>query len=313
MTKDFSANLAACFLAAAMLLTAATATLAQNAAPKDRNAVNANTNASSMMADSPLTFPDKGPNPPKYEPDLTVEEMPVEQDYFLFASPARSLAQINKIQAEMPPGEFTLPPTDWKYLKSTRKKLRKGGDLHILGLGDSIINDIMRSGWIAKLREKYPNANIKATVYVRGGGGNRHYREAGRIQKYLVPLKPDLVFIGGISQQQDFEGMKDVIDQIRAELPEVEFLLATGAFGNVDPRDPAALAVAQHSGTSPYGKALREFAKNEKAAYLDMTTPWAEYIRSSGLHPHLFYRDRVHANEYGEQILSKIMLAFFKS
>jgi hypothetical protein len=43
-----------------------------------------------------------------------------------------------------------------------------------------------------------------------------------------------------------------------------------------------------------------------------MTTPWAQYIRSSELHPHLFYRDRVHANESGEQILSKILLSFFE-
>ncbi len=285
--------------------------LAQDAAPKDRNTINSNANVSSMMADSPITFPKSGPLPPKYEPDVEVVEMPVEQDYFLFASPARSLAQINTIQAEMPTGKFGTIPQDWKYLSRLRQKLQQGGDVHILGLGDSIINDIMRSGWVAKLREAYPKANIKATVYVRGGGGNRHYREEGRIQRYLVPLKPDLVFIGGISQRQDFESMKDVIDQIRAELPEVEFLLATGAFGSVDPRDPAALAEAQHSGTSPYGKALQDFAKKEKAAYLDMTTPWAEYIKSSGLHPHLFYRDRVHANEYGEQVLSKIMLAFF--
>jgi hypothetical protein len=44
-----------------------------------------------------------------------------------------------------------------------------------------------------------------------------------------------------------------------------------------------------------------------------MTTPWADYIRSSGLHPHRFYRDRVHANTYGEQILGKILMAFFTS
>jgi hypothetical protein len=42
-----------------------------------------------------------------------------------------------------------------------------------------------------------------------------------------------------------------------------------------------------------------------------MTTPWAEYIRSSGLHPHRFYRDAVHANEFGEQILSQILMAFW--
>jgi hypothetical protein len=50
----------------------------------------------------------------------------------------------------------------------------------------------------------------------------------------------------------------------------------------------------------------------ERCAYLDMTTPWAEYMRSSGVHPHRFYRDRVHANEYGEQILSLILMSFFR-
>ena len=43
-----------------------------------------------------------------------------------------------------------------------------------------------------------------------------------------------------------------------------------------------------------------------------MTTPWSDYILSSGLHPHLFYRDPwAHANEFGEQILSKIIMAFW--
>jgi hypothetical protein len=32
-----------------------------------------------------------------------------------------------------------------------------------------------------------------------------------------------------------------------------------------------------------------------------------------GVHPHRFYRDRVHANAFGEQILSKILMAFLTS
>ena len=40
-----------------------------------------------------------------------------------------------------------------------------------------------------------------------------------------------------------------------------------------------------------------------------MTAPWAQYIHSARVHPHLFYRDVVHANEYGEQILAKIQNA----
>ena len=87
---------------------------------------------------------------------------------------------------------------------------------------------------------------------------------------------------------------------------------STGAFGAVDPRDALALATAPHSGTGAYGAALRQLATEKHCAYLDFTTPWAEYLRSSGVHPHLFYRDAVHANEVGEQILAKIFLRFWE-
>ena len=123
-------------------------------------------------------------------------------------------------------------------------------------------------------------------------------------------MKPDLVFIGGISQK-DTASIRDVIHQLRAALPEVEILLATGAFGTADPRDPVALARAGHSGTGAYGTALKKLAEEEHCAFLDMTASWSEYIRTSGMHPHRFYRDVVHANEYGEQILAKILAAYF--
>jgi lysophospholipase L1-like esterase len=212
----------------------------------------------------------------------------------------------------MPNGEFTRPTEDWTHLPRTRRLLTEGGDLHILGLGDSIVNDTFRSGWLSKLADAYPRAKIQGTVYVRGGGGCRHYRYEGRIQKYLVPLKPDLVFIGGISQRKDYDAIRDVIGKIRRSLPQVEILLASGTFGTVDPRRPNLLAQAQHSGSSDYGAELKKIAAELNCAYLDMTTPWAQYIRSSELHPHRFYRDRVHANESGEQILSKILLSYFE-
>jgi lysophospholipase L1-like esterase len=183
-------------------------------------------------------------------------------------------------------------------------------DLRLLALGDSIVNDTMRSGWVAKLQEAYPKATIQATVYVRGGGGCQHNKEQGRVAKNILPRKPDLVFIGGISQR-DIESIRAVIRQLREGLPDVEILLATGAFGTTDPRDPQALAQAPHSGTGAYGQALQKLAAEERCAYLDMTTLWAQYIRSAQVHPHRFYRDAVHANEFGEQILSKILMLFW--
>lgn len=264
-----------------------------------------------LMKDSPVTFPEKGALPAKYAADVKTWHESPEKDYSLFGTPQRSLAQIARIQAEMIQGKFTPPAPDWTYLQRTRRILTEGGELHVLAMGDSIVNDTMRSGWLAKLGEAYPKATIRGTVYVRGGGGCQDYREENRIQKNVAPRKPDLLFLGGISQK-DVEKIREVIGQLRAALPELEILLATGAFGNVDPRDAAALAGAKHSGTGAYGAALKQLAGEQRCAFLDMTTPWAEYLRSTGVHPHHFYRDRVHANEFGEQILSRILLEFFK-
>jgi len=264
-----------------------------------------------MMADSPVKFPKQGALPAKYPPDRASRtNEATEADYYIFSSPERSLEQIRTIQAEMPPGRFTPPAHDWGHLRRTARILTEGGELRLLAMGDSIVNDTMRSGWVAMLQEAYPKARISATVYVRGGGGCQHYKEQDRVTKNVIPRSPDLVCIGGISQK-DIESIHEVIHQLRSGLPEVEILLATGAFGTADPRDPEALAKAAHSGTGPYGDALKKLAGEENCAYLDMTTPWAEYICSTKLHPHLFYRDVVHANEQGEQILSKILMSFF--
>lgn len=300
---------AAHFLTTLALL--ASTLFAQDAAPADRNAANSTALPTDMRADSPVKFPEQGALLSKYPEDVNTESWPSEKDYFLFSSPSRSLAQIAAIQATMPPGEFTPPVNDWKYLARTRKILTEGGDLHLMAVGDSIVNDTMRSGWVAKLQEAYPKAKIKATVYVRGGGGCHHYKEEGRVEKVIVPAKPDLIYLGGISQK-DVESIREVIAQIRAAQPDVEFLLTSGAFGSTDPRNADALAAAPHSGTGAYGEALRKLAEEQRCAYLDLTAPWRDYIVSSKLHPHLFYRDIVHANEHGEQILSKILMSFWK-
>lgn len=311
---------------------------AQNATPGTRNAMEQATlptpglDDASLLADSPKVFPRKGPLPLLYPPNLPMRDEEAETDYFIFSAPlepdtpigrvpsevpalsrypGRTLDQIARIESETPPGSFTAAPQDWAHLTRTRQLLTAGGPFHILALGDSIINDTVRSGWVAKLQQAYPKAQIKLTVYVRGGGGCQHFKEEGRVQKYILPRRPDLVHIGGISQK-DIASIRDVMTQIRTGLPQVEFLLTSGPFGRVDLRDPAKLALAPHSGTGAYGTALAQLAKDENAAYLDMTGPWAQYIVSSKKHPHFFYRDRVHANEFGEQVLSRILMAFFQ-
>ncbi len=282
----------------------------QETDPEDRNRVNTQAHPGDMMADSPVTFPERGALPSRFPPDLKTESTPTEAGYYLFSSPCRSLQQIARIQAAMPAGRLIQPKYNGRGLQRAQQRLTAGGDLRILALGDSIVNDTMRSGWVGLLQRAYPQASVQATVYVRGGGGCQHFKDEDRISKHVIPRKPDLVLIGGISQKS-IGDTRAVIHQLREALPPVEILLFTGTFGTVDPRQAQALAAARHSGTGAYGARLSALAQEEHCAYLDMTGPWAEYIVSSGLHPHRFYRDVVHANAYGEQILAKIMMAFF--
>lgn len=261
-----------------------------------------------LMKDSPVTFPEKGALPSKYPPDVKTPSETPEPDYSIFGTPQRSLAQIAKIQAEMVGGTYTHPKPEWTHLARTRRILSQGGDLHVMAVGDSIVADTMRSGWLAKLAEAWPKAKIRGTVYVRGGGGCQHYREEGRVAKNIVPRKPDLVLIGGISQK-DIDGIREVIRQVRAGLPEAEFLLFTSGFGSADPREESELQKVRDP--AGYAASLKKLAGEERCAFLDMRTPWIEYMRSAGVHPHVFYRDRVHANEFGEQILLKIMMEFW--
>lgn len=264
-----------------------------------------------MRDDSPVRFPESGSLASKFTPDQRSRKREVpEPDYVIFGSPERSLSQIKAIWRTIPKGKLTVPPTDWRNLERTRRRLTGGGDLHLLALGDSIVHDTMRSGWMALLQAAYPQARIKGTVYIRGGAGCQDFRAEQRIEKNVIPRKPDLVLLGGISQK-DIESIRDVIHQLRAGLPEVEILLMTGAFGSADPRKPGTLASAPHSGTGQYGIDLKKVAAEENCAFLDMTTPWAEFLNSTGKHPHVYYRDAVHANERGEQILAGILVKFF--
>jgi hypothetical protein len=110
-----------------------------------------------MSADSPVTFPKQGALPAKYPPDLSGgKNQATEPGDYIFKTPQRSLKQIKLIQSEMPVGSFAAPVLDWTKLSHTRRLLSEGGDLRLLALGDSIVNDMMRSGWVALLADAYP-------------------------------------------------------------------------------------------------------------------------------------------------------------
>ena len=155
-----------------------------------------------------------------------------------------------------------MPAGRWRNLQQTKRRLEEGGTLHVVNLGDSIVNDTARSAWMHLLREQYPKCRITMTTVVRGGTGCWWYRHENRIEKLVAPLKPDLVLIGGLSQRGDVESIQDVIGQLRRQTS-AEIILGTAAFGRMDPHDPDSLKQDPCSGYGEYGGKLQELADRE--------------------------------------------------
>lgn len=243
-------------------------------------------------------------------PPLKVDSGADPEGVYVLKKRQRTPEEVAKLRAELPTIEYAPPADRFAKLPKTKKILEEGGELTIVMLGDSIVNDTARSDWTFDLDELYPKATIEKYTVVRGSTGCWWYREAGRVERYVLPFEPDLVLIGGISQREDIDAIRDLLDQIAAK-SDAEFLLMTGPFGRVDPTDEATWKRIAEPAEDSYAKKLSALANEKGAAFLDMQRIWAETIRASGKPVADFKRDEVHANGVGEQILGQILIRYF--
>jgi lysophospholipase L1-like esterase len=174
-------------------------------------------------------------------------------------------------------------------------------------LGDSIINDTSRSSWELLVERDNPKVHIVKITSVRGSTGCQWYKAPGRVQRFVLDLAPDLVIIGGISQGETVDSIREVIEQIRSG-SKADILLMTGPFGGTDPRQSASWESAL---AKPYRTDLRELAEQDKVGFLDLQAVWGKYVADSGQEVTWFMRDPVHANPKGEQILARILERYF--
>ena len=91
--------------------------------------------------------------------------------------------------------------------------------------------------------------------------------------------RPDLVIIGGISQREDLDAIRDVVRKAGCD---ADILLKTGVFGRVDPRDDKQWRYEIEPDGRDYRTRLRQLAAELKVEFLDMHGPWGQYIRESG-------------------------------
>jgi len=222
----------------------------------------------------------------------------------------------DRIYAAIPPIDAQAVPPPSKLLARTLARLRKGGTLRIVLLGDSIMNDTGNSAFDVLIERLYPRARIELIHSVRGGTGCPYYRRENRVQSYVLDLEPDLLIIGGISNGHDPEAIRDVVRQVRAR-SDPDILVLSGAVAPwelfldyvrklpAEKRQPA-IERAKH-----YRPRLARMAAEEKVATLDIRALWDAYVERIRKPPMWLRRDPPHANARGHQVLARILAAYF--
>jgi len=226
-----------------------------------------------------------------------------------------SLQGIDSIYAKIPPLKFKPAYKILDDLPRTRKKLTDGTPLSILLLGDSIVNGIRSSNFHLLMQKMYPKSQITLLTSVRGSTGCWYYQTPAAFHTYVGSKKFDLLVIGGISQRNDVEAIRKVVDMTRKTHPDAEIILMTDAWGflhHLDPKNPCFDRPPTIQDSTYQGKLLKlrsEYASG--VAFMDITTPWAHYLRNNNVPYHVFKADPVHANELGNQLLGRIIEAYF--
>jgi lysophospholipase L1-like esterase len=223
-----------------------------------------------------------------------------------------TLERIDAIYAAMDPVVYEPPPGRFANIPRAMRKLREGGELRMVLLGDSIMGNTSGSAFDLLLMRDYPKCKIIKIASLRSSTGCKYYRQENRVQDYVLKHNPDLLLIGGISNGGDAEAVRSVVRQVRAGKPDTEVLLLTPVFGS--PRDEHIRTYTREIDptTSNFRFNMQKVAEEEKCAFFDMTGPWWAYIQNSGKTYGWFMGDAVHANNRGCQIIARLLEAWFK-
>ncbi|MDD4972297.1 MAG: SGNH/GDSL hydrolase family protein [Paludibacter sp.] len=221
------------------------------------------------------------------------------------------LEQIDAIYATIPPVVYTPLAGRFANIPVTMNKLRNGGTLNMVLLGDSIMGNTSSSRFELLLMRDYPKCNVVKIPALRSGTGCKYYKEENRVQEYVLRHNPDLLVIGGISNDSA-ESVREVIKQVRAKKPDTEILLLTPVFGAYKDEQIKKFTPEIDTTTSNYRYDMQKVAAEEKCAFFDMNGPLWEYVRHSGMTPGWFMADNTHANSRGSQIIGRLLEAWFK-
>jgi lysophospholipase L1-like esterase len=222
-----------------------------------------------------------------------------------------TLERIDAIYAGMDSIEYQPPDGRFANIPNTMAKLRNGGELRMVLLGDSIMGNTSASQFDLLLERAYPKCDVVKIAALRGSTGCTYYQEENRVEDYVLRHDPDLLMIGGISNRGDYEAVRSVIGQVRAKKPDTEVMLITPVFGAMSDDYFRTTSPEIDTTTDNFRHGMQKVAQEEKCAFFDMTGPWITYVRDSGKTYGWFQGDRVHANQRGCQIIGRLLTRWF--
>jgi len=223
-----------------------------------------------------------------------------------------TLARIDAIYAAMDPIIYQAPKGRFANIPKTMSKLRDGGELRMVLLGDSIMGNTSGSSFELLLMRDYPKCKVVKIASLRSSTGCKYYREENRVQDYVLKHTPDLLVIGGISNGGDAEAVRSVIRQVRAKKPDTEVLLLTPVFGAMQDAHIKTFTREIDTTTGNFRYNMQKVAAEERCAFFDMTGPWWSYVQNSGKTYGWFMGDSVHANDRGCQIIGRLLEMWFQ-
>jgi len=223
-----------------------------------------------------------------------------------------TLEKIDAIYATIDPLKYQPPADRFANIPKTMSRLRDGGELRMVLLGDSIMGNTSSSSFELLLMRDYPKCKLIKIASLRSSTGCKYYQAENRVQDYVLKHNPDLLVIGGISNGGDAEAVRSVIKQVHAQKPDTEVLLLTPVFGSINDAHIKTFTREIDTTTSNFRFNMQKVAAEEKCAFFDMTGPWWTYVQDSGKAYGWFMGDAVHANARGCQIIGHLLEIWFK-
>lgn len=211
-------------------------------------------------------------------------------------------------------------------LPKTLAKLREGGVVTIVAFGDSVTNGggvgdkkelWYQNVFAARLRERFPKAEVRMRTAAWPGGGSRNYLEAPAggtydFQRDVLDPKPDLVTIEFVNDayldetttQPHYAGILEKIQSAGAEVALITPHLVRPDWMKVE-------TLKFDGDPRPYVRGLLRFAAENKVALADASALWCQLHRCGLPYITLLSNAINHPDARGQALFADALMALF--